>query len=103
MLFGTNQVVGKRVAMVDFKPTREGKDVEVKGYHTIAGVVEDVLSDGGAYGGTGRETDWVVQFWPHFLVVSVVVYLLILAVVLASIALPAWNICRMKLVDALVN
>jgi len=27
------------------------------------------------------------------------VYLLILAIVLVGIALPAWNICRMKVVD----
>ena len=42
MLFGHDQVVGKRVAAVDFKTRNDGKDVEIKGYHTIFGVVEDV-------------------------------------------------------------
>lgn len=59
------------------------------------------LSDGNIYGSSGRESDWITQFWPHFLIVSSIVYLLILIVVSIAIALPAWGICRKKVVDVL--
>ena len=61
----------------------------------------DVLSDGNAYGASGRETDWVTLFWPHFLIISFIVFLLVLMVVSIGVALPAWNVCRKKIVDAL--
>lgn len=61
----------------------------------------DILSNGMTYGASGRETDWVTQFWPHLLIVSFVVFLLILGVVSLAIALPAWNVCRMRPVEAL--
>ena len=48
----------------------------------------DVLSDGNAYGGSGRETDWVSQFWPHFLIVSSIQYLLLLAIVTLGMVVP---------------
>jgi ABC-type antimicrobial peptide transport system permease subunit len=47
------------------------------------------------------ETDWTNQFWPHFLIVSFIVFLLLLVVVSLGVALPAWNICRKKIVNAL--
>ncbi|MBQ7605804.1 MAG: ABC transporter permease [Firmicutes bacterium] len=61
----------------------------------------DLLSDGAAFGGSGRETDWVTQFWPHFLIVSTMVYLLILLAVSIGVTLPAWDVCRKKVVEAL--
>ena len=61
----------------------------------------DVLSDGNAYGASGRETDWVTLFWPHFLIISFIVFLLVLIVVSIGIALPAWRVCRQKIVEAL--
>lgn len=59
------------------------------------------LSDGNVRGTSGLETDWVTQFWPHFLIISLIVYLLLLVIVSLGIALPAWNICRKKIVEAL--
>jgi ABC-type antimicrobial peptide transport system permease subunit len=59
------------------------------------------LSDGNVRGTSGLETDWVTQFWPHFLIISLIVFLLLLVIVSIGIALPAWNICRKKIVTAL--
>lgn len=61
----------------------------------------DVLSDGGAYGASGRETDWVAQFWPHFLIVSGIQYLLMLAIVTLGILIPSLIAMYKKPVDAL--
>ena len=44
---------------------------------------------------------WVDYFWPHFLVVSVIVYLIILCAVLIATAIPAWRICRSEITVAL--
>ena len=44
---------------------------------------------------------WVDYFWPHFLVVSSVVYLIILCAVLIATAIPAWRICRSEITVAL--
>ena len=44
---------------------------------------------------------WVDYFWPHFLVVSSVVYLIILCAVLVATAIPAWRICRSEITEAL--
>ena len=44
---------------------------------------------------------WVDYFWPHFLVVSVIVYLIILCAVLIATAIPAWRICRSEITEAL--
>ena len=42
-IFGTDQVVGKRLAMVNYMNSPDGNYYyHVAGYHTIAGVVEDV-------------------------------------------------------------
>ena len=61
----------------------------------------DVLSNGYAYGGTGRETDWVVQFWPHFLIVSAVVYCLMLAIVTLGMVVPTFRAMYKRPVEAL--
>ena len=44
---------------------------------------------------------WVNHFWPHFLVVSACVYLIILLTVLIGTAIPAWRITRTNINEAL--
>ena len=44
---------------------------------------------------------WVNHFWPHFLVVSACVYLIILVTVLIGTAIPALRIVHTKVTDAL--
>ncbi len=44
---------------------------------------------------------WVADKPLHFLIISGIVYLVILIVVSIGIAIPAWNICRTKPVEAL--
>lgn len=44
---------------------------------------------------------WVDHFWPHFLVVSAIVYLIILCTVLIGTAIPAWRITRTGITGAL--
>ena len=44
---------------------------------------------------------WLNDFWPHFMVVGTGIYLIVLSVVSVGIAIPVWNICRMKPVEAL--
>jgi hypothetical protein len=61
----------------------------------------DVLSDGNAYGGSGRETDWVSQFWPHFLIVSSIQYLLLLAIVTLGMVVPTFRAMYKHPVEAL--
>lgn len=61
----------------------------------------DLLSKGNIKSVSGMENDWINQFWPHFLIISLIVYLLLLVIVSLGIALPAWNICRKKIVEAL--
>ena len=61
----------------------------------------DILSDGEIRDTSGMENDWISQFWPHFFIVSFIVFLLLLLVVSLGVALPAWNICRKKIVNAL--
>ena len=61
----------------------------------------DLLSKGNIMSVSGMENDWINQFWPHFLIISLIVYLLLLVIVSLGIALPAWNICRKKPVEAL--
>ena len=57
----------------------------------------------GSYLGRSNDftTDWINQFWPHFLIISFIVFLLLLVIVSIGIALPAWNVCRRKIVEAL--
>ena len=44
---------------------------------------------------------WVADKPLHFLIISGIVYLIILVVVSIGIAIPAWNICKTKIVEAL--
>ena len=44
---------------------------------------------------------WVDHFWPHFLVVSIFVYLIILCTVLIGTVIPAWRICRSEITASL--
>ena len=44
---------------------------------------------------------WVDHFWPHFLTVSAVVYLIILCTVLIGTAIPALKITRTRITNAL--
>lgn len=44
---------------------------------------------------------WVNHFWPHFLIVSAVVYIIILCTVLIGTAIPALKIITTKVTDAL--
>ena len=44
---------------------------------------------------------WFDDFGTHFLVVSVIVYLIILCAVLIGTAIPAWRICRSEITGAL--
>ena len=60
-----------------------------------------MLSDGGSYGASGRETDWVSQPWQHFLVVSLVQTVVMMAVVTLGIVVPALVAVRKKPVEAL--
>ena len=44
---------------------------------------------------------WPEHFWPHFLTVSAVVYVIILCTVLIGTAIPAWRICQSTITEAL--
>ena len=44
---------------------------------------------------------WFDDFGTHFLVVSIIVYLIILCAVLVATAIPAWRICRSEITEAL--
>ncbi|MBO4802736.1 MAG: FtsX-like permease family protein [Bacteroidaceae bacterium] len=44
---------------------------------------------------------WVDGFWPHFLIVSACVYLIMLVTVLIGTAIPAWRITRTQITEAL--
>ncbi len=60
-----------------------------------------VLSNGDIRGGSGRETDWVTQFWPHFLIISGIQYLLMLTIITLGILIPSLIAIYKKPVDAL--
>ncbi len=61
----------------------------------------NVLSNGGVYGGSGRETDWVTQFWPHFLIICGIQFVLMLVIVTLGIIIPALIAMYKKPVNAL--
>ena len=50
---------------------------------------------------TGLESDWVMRFWPHFFIICVIQYLLILAVVTLGILVPSLIAMFTKPVNAL--
>ena len=47
------------------------------------------------------DRSWVDHFWPHFLIVSAVVYIIILCTVLIGTAIPAIKIIRTNITDAI--
>ena len=51
----------------------------------------------------GPESDltWVNHFWPHYLIVSSIVYLIILCTVLIGTSIPAFKIINSKITEAL--
>ncbi len=53
------------------------------------------------HGALERETDWVVQLWPHFLIVCGIQLLLMLIVVTIGITIPALIAMYTKPVEAL--
>jgi hypothetical protein len=61
----------------------------------------DLLSNGNAYGNSGLEQDWVVRFWPHFLIVSTVQCLLLLAIVTLGMVVPTLVAMYKRPVEAL--
>ena len=64
--------------------------------------MNDLIYKGGQYAAaSGHETDWVMQFWPHFLIVSGIQYLLMLAIVTLGILIPSLIAMYKKPVDAL--
>ncbi|MBO7098394.1 MAG: FtsX-like permease family protein [Bacteroidaceae bacterium] len=63
--------------------------------------VNSGLADGGIELKSGRETEWITQFWPHFLVVSAVQILLLLAIVTLGIIIPTLIAMYRKPVNAL--
>ena len=59
------------------------------------------LADGNVRATSELETDWVAQFWLHYLVICVIQYLLMLCVVSLAIAIPIWRAVHKRPVDAL--
>ncbi len=51
--------------------------------------------------GTQLDPTWVADKSLHFLIVSVIVYLIILCTVLIGTAIPAWRICHSTITDAI--
>ncbi len=47
------------------------------------------------------EASWIEQFWPHFAIVSAVVYVLILMLVSVGVLIPTLHAIRANIVDAL--
>lgn len=59
------------------------------------------LADGSINMMTGRETDWVNNFWLHFLIICVIQYLVMLVIVTLGIIIPALIAMYRKPVNAL--
>lgn len=59
------------------------------------------LADGSIDVMTGRETDWVNNFWLHFLIICVIQYLVMLVIVTLGIIIPALIAMYRKPVNAL--
>lgn len=59
------------------------------------------LADGSINVMTGRETDWVNNFWLHFLIICVIQYLVMLVIVTLGIIIPALIAMYRKPVNAL--
>ena len=52
-------------------------------------------------GSNGNETDWVNNFWLHFLIICVIQYLVMLVIVTLGIIIPALIAMYRKPVNAL--
>jgi len=59
------------------------------------------LADGGIRATSLREADWVDSFWPHFLIVSTVQYLILLAIVTLGMVVPTFIAMYKRPVEAL--
>ena len=59
------------------------------------------LSKGQTMTGNGQETDWVNNFWLHFLIICVIQYLLMLVIVTLGIIIPALIAMYRKPINAL--
>lgn len=59
------------------------------------------LADGSARAVSLRETDWVSQFWPHFLIVSSIQYVLLLIIVTLGMVVPTFRAMYKRPVEAL--
>ena len=71
------------------------------GYETN-GIHEEFNMDQGNYNsGPDSDLTWVNHFWPHFLIVSAIVYIIILTTVLIGTAIPALKIINTRITEAL--
>ena len=61
----------------------------------------EVLYNTGMMVDLATDLSWPDRFWSHFLVVSVIVYLVLLFTVLIGTAIPAVKIIRTKITNAL--
>ena len=59
------------------------------------------LAEGYSRSGTGQDADWVSTFWQHFLIVSAVQYVLLLAIVTLGILVPTLIAMYKRPVEAL--
>jgi ABC-type antimicrobial peptide transport system permease subunit len=59
------------------------------------------LADGYSVVTNGHESDWVTSFWPHFFIICVIQYLLMLVIVTLGIIIPALIAMYRKPVNAL--
>ena len=57
-LFGTDEAVGRRVVQIEYRPDRNGKDVEQMTHHTVTGIVEDVKPE-------NHERHHYLAFFPY--------------------------------------
>lgn len=57
-LFGTDEAVGRRVVQIEYRPDRNGKDVEQMTHHTVTGIVEDVKPE-------NHERHYYLAFFPY--------------------------------------
>ncbi|MBO6125020.1 MAG: FtsX-like permease family protein [Bacteroidaceae bacterium] len=71
------------------------------GYETHGGYEEFNMYQGNYNACPLSDLTWVNHFWPHFLTVSAVVYIIILCTVLIGTAIPAIKIIRTNITDAL--
>ena len=59
------------------------------------------MAEGFTMSGTGQETNWVNTFWLHYLIISIVQYLLMLAIVTLGMVVPTLRAMYKRPVEAL--